>query len=386
MIRAMAPRAALPTLPADAVESALAWLMACDLVSCSRVCHQWKASVASVCVERCSGLQVLTPMPPASRQLWVLAELERLARWIGYTLPSHFHPTTLLSFPWLSHSWQSKWVDMNMEECHLTGQSEWAIRTRFEAGGEESIQERVQQEQPQIMWLLGQGWSRENAEAHALLSTYCNAAIGESLKSRSVRFGPGAFAVCAGLTAAALRTPTPAPHVFFNLFGFAGLETQDSAWRNLRRRPGPPRTKRNIITKCVACGNTADDRTFPATDDGTCAGFHKPTVVDGRIEYQLQVSAIVCFRSREPDALGTLRSLVPTCATNVYDGTTQDAGETVYELPPLAQVHLIERFDSGEWRANGAWVQQPCYVVEVEWGPHISRSESHHRGSLSDAR
>jgi hypothetical protein len=81
----------------------------------------------------------------------------------------------------------------------------------------------------------------------------------------------------------------------------------------------------------------------------------------------------VCFRSREPDALGTLRSLVPTCATHVYDGTTQDAGETVYELPPLAQVHLVERLESGEWRANGVWVQQPCYLVEVAWGPQISR-------------
>jgi hypothetical protein len=325
---------------------------------------------ASITRARCEAVHALMPLPQTAPKLWALGELERISRWCSLTEAASRGLWDRSVVEQMS-SWRELWVDMNVEECLLTEQEEWAIVGNFQEGGVEGIEERLRQEQPQILWLRADGWPQSSAESHSLLSTYCNTAIGAAMASRSPRFAASTLALCGGLTAAALRMQAVAPPVYFNLHGFGGLETQDSVWGILRRRPG--RRPRPIFTTCVAGGNIADDRTFPVAPDGeTCAGFHKPTVVDGHIEYQLQNSAIVCFRSRDRDAVGTLRTLVPTCATHVYDGSTEDAGETVYDLPPLTEVRRVEVLEPGTWRAHGALVQVRCYVVEVAWGPQLA--------------
>ena len=105
-------------------------------------------------------------------------------------------------------------------------------------------------------------------------------------------------------------------------------------------------------TTAIAGGNPADSRTFP-----NGKGFHKPGVVDGLMVYELQQSAVVRFVSRPTDYQGH-HSLVPT---------SDDGGETVFDLPVLSLVTLEALEEAGEWTANGFRVRQRCYTVSVTW-------------------
>lgn len=359
---------ALQVLPDDVVGCICSHVRSArQLANCSRINRSWRLAALAAAELRCSVMLFWKDMPmTAGKQwLWAYAEMERVEDWIGCTrmYTALVHVGTL--------SWNLEWVEMNVEECMLTSQEAWALPARFAQDGEESIEQRTLQEQPQIQWLLANGWGHASAVAHSLLSTYCNTAIGNAIALRQPTFPASTFTLCAGLTAAALRMLEPAPDVFFALHGFAGLETQDKAWSVLRRR----KISSHLVTTCVAGGNIADARTFPPASDGRCHGFHKPNVgPDGRIEYVLQKSAVVRFVSRSPDEQGTLRSLVPTCATGVYDSSSDDPGETVYDLPPLTQVTLVDVLESGTWSANGLLVHRRCFVVEVAWGPQVRRS------------
>ena len=86
-------------------------------------------------------------------------------------------------------------------------------------------------------------------------------------------------------------------------------------------------------------------------------GFCTPVNNQGRIEYQPQASAVVCFSSLAADPSG-FHSLLPTALTDE---------EMEYDLPPLSTITLRRVDEPGTWQAYGITVNQRLLTVEVSF-------------------
>ena len=80
-----------------------------------------------------------------------------------------------------THTWHNEWVDAWMERCYLTGFS--YPRSDFEAGGDTSIEQTIEDLAPTCKWKLDEGWPRKQAEAYTLITC----ALKAPLASKSER-------------------------------------------------------------------------------------------------------------------------------------------------------------------------------------------------------
>eukprot|EP00966_Prymnesium_polylepis_P077183 1788018-Prymnesium_polylepis.1 len=204
-----------------------------------------------------------------------------------------------------------------MERKRLLG--ELAARSRYEAGGVNSVKTIIKDLAAPIEARVKAGWPREQAEAYMLIAASINAPLAAAVRERSDRYAASTHAVCEALEAAARRQKEVAPLVFRNLTGEYGFATDDAAWEVLRQ-PGA-KAGLAVVTSGVVRGSAPAAKIFP--DD---QGFRVLVNTGGKNTFKLVDSDVVCIRSAPKDA-GGHHSLV-------------HIGGRAYAMPPLATVTL----------------------------------------------
>ena len=255
-----------------------------------------------------------------------------------------------------TRTWHDEWVDAWMERCTLLSENECATRSRYEAGGDMSIEEVIENLAGSIKWLVHNDWPQEQAEAYALISCCLNAPLAAAVRDRSDpsaavrdrsdRYAASTRLMCEALAERAKQMTKAAPLLYINLTGKIGLATEDPAWEALMQ-PGAT-AGLGLVTNGVARGVNADDRNFPDNK-----GFYTGMTRDGKLTFELQDSDVVCLRSAPADADG-YHSLVHT-------------GGASYDMPPLATATLEKVEEPGEWQVCGHKVQRRLFTVRVTY-------------------
>ena len=77
------------------------------------------------------------------------------------------------------------------------------------------------------------GWPRKQAEAYTLIAGGLKAPLAAAVRERSKRYAASTQVLCEALAQRARQMTQPAPLVYINLTGLAGLATDDPAWQAL---------------------------------------------------------------------------------------------------------------------------------------------------------
>lgn len=323
-------------LPEDVVSAILMFCTPSDLARAKCACRSWSSLVAMVCHRHCPGSTL--------RQL---AAEERLRSRIG-TRPARL--------------WSSEWGDLLAEDFRLRG---FPGPTPHEiALGEHSIEVMLRALSLPISWLKEAGWTAAHAEPATLLGFCGRAALGRALCERR-----SAYASCMHLlhdvfTARARALDMIAPQAYRNLSGNGGLVTDDPAWNVLcdldldsleRDVDGylVGDSSMKIVTSALVLADTSP-LNF-ASDAGYSVLTWAPDATGGgaTMEYVLQESDVVCFRSEATDGRG-YHSLLHT-------------GGSGFTMPPMASV-VIERVQrSGEWVANGHAIRRNLFTARFTY-------------------
>ena len=261
-----------------------------------------------------------------------------------------------------THTWHNEYVDAWMERCDLTGFS--YPRSDFEAGGDTSIEQTIEDLAPTCKWKLDEGWPRKQAEAYTLITCALKAPLAAAMRdrsdpdpavrARSERYAASTRIVCEAIAQRAKQMTEAVPLLYCNLTGKFGLATDDPAWAALTQ-PGAS-AGLGFVTNGAVMTSAANANTFP--DD---KGFCVAASAGGKMTFQLQDSDVVCFRSAAADADG-------------YHSLVQ-VGGVAYDLPPLATVTLEKVEQPGEWEANGHKVQRRLFTVRVTYSGYKSVAE-----------
>ena len=258
-----------------------------------------------------------------------------------------------------TRTWHNEWVAMWMERNKLTGES--FPRSRYEAGGDMSIETVIEYAAANIKLQVDNGWPQEQAEAYQVITASLAAPLAAAVRERSDRYAASTRLVCEVLAERAKQMTVAAPLVYWNLTGKFGLATVDPAWDALTQ-PGAS-AGLGFVTNGVVQGDTADSRCFP--DD---KGYCKPVSTGGKLTFELQDSDVVCFHSAAADADG-YHSLV-------------HIGGAGHTMPPLATVTLEKVEEPGEWEVCGHKVQRRLFTVRVSFKENVKEvMEAHLRGS-----
>ena len=220
--------------------------------------------------------------------------------------------------------------------------------SRFEAGGNESVEAFLRTLAANIEDKVADGWSRHHAEAYQLITNCVAAPLAAAVAECSPRYAAATHAVCAALADAGARQAEPAPLCYWHLKGKFGLATKDPAWGALLRDDAAPGT--SLVTNGQAKGVIGDEDDFP--EEG--GDFHVYGGTGGEFSYQPVDSDVVAFRSAPPEG-ELLRSMI-------------DTGEGLnFALPPLATVTLEQVQEAGEWRAFGKTIRHRLLTVSVAY-------------------
>ena len=242
-------------------------------------------------------------------------------------------------------TWRDEWVDAWMERGKLQGFE--FTRPDFEAGGDTSIEQCIQNVKTPIQWQVDNGWAREQAEAYTVISVAIAAPLAAAVRDRSDRYAASTHVVCEALAEQARRLTEAAPPVYWNLTGTFGLATGDPA-REALLRPGAA-VGLGFVTNGLGAGSVANDDIF-ADEEGYRAYMN----YGGNITYELIDSDVVCFRSAPTDADG-------------YHSLVRGNDTGAHALPPMATVTLEKVEEAGEWEANGKRVRRRLFTVGVTY-------------------
>ena len=220
-------------------------------------------------------------------------------------------------------------------------------RSQFEAGGKNSIDQKIKNFAASIKWKVDHGWPQEQAEAYNAITSCLGAPLAAAVRDRSDRYAASTHLMCDVLAQRAKQMTEAAPLVYMNLTGLFGLATRDPAWEALTQ-PGAS-AGLGFVTNGVAMATLADPNTFP--DD---EGYYVPANAGGQVTYLLQDSDVVCFRSA-------------SAGTDGYHSFIRVNELGTHVMPPLATVTLESVQQPGEWEANGHKVQRRLYTVRVAY-------------------
>lgn len=289
----------------DLAAMVLDYLTVRDLVNLSMTCHEgvqtWRVLIHASAQRR---TQAATSVPDASLMptnlgLQRMSYLRRVPSsaadgggWLRALRCSEVLHSTVGPQP--DHNWRTEWAGKNLER--LGCKFAWALELREE------------------------GWTREHAEAFAILYTWCNRDLSCAIQTSASRFAASTWLLSEAMLAAACRCRDTAPVVYAKLRGRGGLAADDSAWEPLAA--ATPITRLTLQTTSIAL----------AVHELAAAGV----VWAGTPSTASESEGIVRFVSRKT-ARGALRSLVPV-------------GSGRFALPPLSCVTL-ERVDPpGGWQ------------------------------------
>jgi len=238
---------------------------------------------------------------------------------------------------------------MRLRELKLNGQ-----------GGpstEDALSDALGRMRDRIDWKLRNGWSREDAEAVTCISSSGLTAIGDGVRANLRDFAASTHILTRALLVHA--SVDAEPLVYRNLTGTFGLATVDPCWKALLGAGGGGAS---AVGSSFTTSTTviASDSCESFRPDGK--GFCVPLKVDGRLEYALQDSDVVCFRSAPADEAG-LHSFAQTSAS-------------MYQAPPRTRVVVEKVEESGTWSAYGTVVRRRCFTVSVTYGGGVAAAAS----------
>lgn len=313
--------------------------------------------------------------------------------------PLYLDVTQVLG-PKPSHSWQAEWVGMSLEQAVLDREGEFALASRFKAGGEDSIRATVELHQDEISWKVDAGWDFPQAAAHTLISLSGVSAVERALHEHDPAYAASTHALCEALHARAfhirpfeaqrgdgdsVEVCEVAPFAFCNLHGKFGLAVQDAIWKQHLHQDA--RVGDSFNTYDLVCA-TSTPKTFQDAQ-----GYGVPVMRGGQLVFETQPGAVVCVVSRPTKIL--------TTAERIEIKRAQPKGSSLhsrifatghslirssassYDLPPLATVTLEARVPKGEWRAFGLTMSQDLYVVGVSYPIDREFFEHHAKKALA---
>ena len=191
----------------------------------------------------------------------------------------------------------------------LQGQGCLATEERSAPGRPDSIDWMVQEYQPQISFMVREGWERWKAEAYTLLACCGTAALGRARREGGTDYPSSAQVLREALDERRRHNTDPAPAAYANLTGELSLWSADPAWARLYEKgagnsspndKGEPLAEPGIeiVTSALVLA-VASAESFQSAQ-----GFAANLSRGGVAELIAVESDVVCIESRGPATPG----------------------------------------------------------------------------------
>ena len=191
-----------------------------------------------------------------------------------------------------------------MQPQVLDGAPDYAVASRFQAGGSDSIDAAVEKHHAALKFKIDAGWSPRLAKAHTLISASGITALARALRDGDSVYAASTHAICRALASRA-REMTPAsgevaPLSFANLHGRFGLASEDTTWGH-KLTPNA-KVGTHFTTHGIVCA-TANASCF-ADSSGFGVPMLQRDLSTGELAliFKPQDSPVVCFVSRATSA------------------------------------------------------------------------------------